>query len=80
MKEFDLGLSALRTDDGAARPPDTSEQVAMARTPEKRDAPKPPAEQSAKASKPGRPALWIVVGTSAALLAVLALVVLSGQG
>ena len=80
VEGFDLGLSTLGTDDEAAGSPNTPEQVAMARALEKRDAPKPPAEQSARVPKPGWPALWIVVGMFAAVLAVLALAVLNGRG
>ncbi len=60
VEGFDLGLSTLGTDDEAAGSPNTPEQVALARALEKRDAPKPPAEQSAKISTPGMPVLWIV--------------------
>lgn len=79
VEGFDLGLSTLGTDDEAAGSPNTPEQVAMARALEKRDAPRPPAEQSANVSKPGRPAVWIVVGVFVLVLAVLALVLLNGR-
>jgi len=80
VEGFDLGLSTLGTDDEAAGSPNTPEQVALARALEKRDAPKPPAEQSANVSRPGRPVLWIVIGVFAAVLAVLAVAVLNGRG
>jgi hypothetical protein len=76
---FDLGLSTLGTDDEAAGSPNTPEQVALAQAMEKRQTVKAPAEQSAKVSTPGRPAVWIVVGIFAILLAILALVVLNGR-
>ena len=79
VEGFDLGLSTLGTDDEAAGSPNTPEQVAMARALEKRHAPKPPAEQSARVSTLGQPAVWIVVGAFALLLAVLALVLLNGR-
>ncbi len=79
VEGFDLGLSTLGTDDEAAGSPNTPEQVALARALEKRDAPKPPVEQSANVSRPGRPVLWIVIGVFAVLLAVLAVVVLNGR-
>lgn len=80
VEGFDPGLSTLGTDDEAAGSPNTPEQVAMARALEKKNAPKPPAEQSANVSKPGRPAVLIIAAAFAALLAVLALAVLSGRG
>ena len=80
VEGFDLGLSPLGTDDEAAGSPNTPEQVAMARALEKRGAPQPPAEQSARVSKPGLPALWMVVAVFAAVLAVLAFAVLNGRG
>jgi len=80
VEGFDLGLSTLGTDDEAAGSPNTPEQVAMARALEMRDAPKPPAEQSANVSTLGMPALWIIAGVFAAVLAVLALVILNGRG
>ena len=76
---FDLGLSTLGTDDEAAGSPNTPEQVALARALEKRHAPKPAAEQSANVSRPGQPAVWIVVGAFVLLLAVLALALLNGR-
>ena len=79
VEGFDLGLSTLGTDDEAAGSPNTPEQVAMGRALEKRDAPKPAAEQSASVPKPGRPALWIVVGLFVAVLVVLALAALIGR-
>ena len=79
VEGFDLGLSTLGTDDEAAGSPNTPEQVAMARALEKRHAPKPPAEQSARVSTLGQPAVWIVAGAFALLLAVLALVLLGGH-
>ncbi len=80
VEGFDLGLSTLGTDDEAAGSPNTPEQVALARALEKHDAPKPPAEQSAKVATPGMPVLWIVGGVFAVLLAVLAVLVLNGRG
>ena len=80
VEGFDLGLSTLGTDDEAAGSPNTPEQVAMARALEKRHAPKPPAEQSARVAKLGQPALWMVVAVFAAVLAVLAFAVLNGRG
>lgn len=80
VQGFDLGLSTLGTDDEAAGSPNTPEQVALARALEKRDAPRPPAEQSANVSRPGMPVLWIVTGVFAVLLAVLAVAVLYGRG
>ncbi len=80
VEGFDLGLSTLGTDDEAAGSPNTPEQVVMARALEKRHAPKPPAEQSARVSKLGQPALWMVVAVFAAVLAVLAFAVLNGRG
>lgn len=79
VEGFDFGLSTLGTDDEAAGSPNTPEQVAMARALEKRRAPKPPAEQSARVSMLGQPTTWIVVGAFALLLAVLALVLLGGR-
>jgi len=80
VEGFDLGLSTLGTDDEAAGSPNTPEQVAMARALEKRNAPRPPAEQSANVSKPGRPVLWVIAAVFAAVLAVLVLAVLAGRG
>jgi hypothetical protein len=80
VEGFDLGLSTLGTDDEAAGSPNTPEQVALARALEKRNAPKSPAEQSANVSKPGRPALWIIVAVFVTVLAVLAVAVLNGRG
>ncbi len=80
VEGFDLGLSTLGTDDEAAGSPNTPEQVAMARALEKRNAPKPPAEQSANVSKAGRPALWIIVAVFVTVLAMLAVAVLNGRG
>ena len=76
---FDLGLSTLGTDDEAAGSPNTPEQVALARALEKRHAPKPAAEQSANVSRPGQPALWMVIGAFVLLLAVLALALVNGR-
>ena len=61
MEGFDLGLSTLGTGDEAAGSPNTAEQVAMARALGKCGAPKPPTEQSARVSKPGRLTPWIIV-------------------
>ena len=80
VEGFDLGLSTLGTDDEAAGSPNTPEQVALARALEKRNAPKPPAGQSANVSAPGMPVLWIVIGVFVVLLAVVAVVVLNGRG
>ena len=80
VEGFDLGLSTLGTDDEAAGSPNTPEQVALARALEKRDAPKPPAEQSANVSRLGMPVLWIVTGVFAVLLAAVAVAVLNGRG
>ena len=80
VEGFDLGLSTLGTDDEAAGTPNTPEQVAMARALEKRNAPRPPAEQSANVSKPGRPVLWVIAAVFAAVLAVLVAAVLAGRG
>ncbi len=80
VEGFDLGLSTLGTDDEAAGTPNTPEQVAMARALEKRNAPRPPAEQSANVSKRGQPVLWVIAAVFAAVLAVLVLAVLAGRG
>lgn len=57
---FDLGLSTLGTDDEASGAPNTPEQVAMARSLEKRNTPQAPPEQSAGKPTPGLPAVWSV--------------------
>ena len=63
VEGFDLGLSTLGTDDEASGTPNTPEQVAMARSLERRKAPQVPPEQSAGKPTPGLPAVWsIVVG------------------
>ena len=73
---FDPGLSTLGTDDEAAGTPNTPEQVAMARALEKRNAPRPPAEQSARVSRAGRPVVWIIAGAGVLVVALLVLAVL----
>ena len=58
---FDPGLSTLGTDDEAAGTPNTPEQVAMARSLERRKAPQAPPEQSSGKPTPGLPAVWSIV-------------------
>lgn len=78
VEGFDLGLSTLGTDDEASGTPNTPEQVAMARSLERRKAPQVPPEQSARKPTPGLPAVWsiavafilvvLVVGVAAVML------------
>ncbi len=74
---FDPGLSTLGTDDEAAGTPNTPEQVALAQALEKRNAPKPPAEQSANVSTPGMPAVWVIAGVFIVFLVVAVVAVLT---
>ena len=80
VEGFDLGLSTLGTDDEAAGTPNTPEQVALAQALEKRNAPRPPAEQSANVSTLGMPAVWIIAGVFAVFLVVAVAAVLRIPG
>ena len=80
VEGLDLGLSTLGTDDEAAGTPNTPEQVALARALEKRNAPRPPAEQSANVSKSGQPVLWVIASVFALLVVALAFAVLNNRG
>jgi hypothetical protein len=69
---YDPGLSPLGTDDEAAGHPATPAQVRMACRLEIKGAPSQPAEQGDRNSKPGLPAVWLIVG--AVIVVVIAIV------
>jgi hypothetical protein len=73
---FDVGLSTLGTDDEAAGTPNTPEQISLARALETRNAPRPPAEQSAQASRAVGPVAWTIAGVCMLVVVILALAVL----
>lgn len=72
---YDLGLSALGTDDEAAGTPPTPQEVAMADRLE-RAAPAQPAEQGARNPVPGFPAVWVIVAAFVAVLIALGVAIL----
>ncbi len=72
---YDLGLSALGTDDEAAGTPATPQEVAMARRLE-RAAPGQPAEQGARNPARAFPAVWIIVAAFVAVVIALAFAIL----
>ena len=77
VEGFDLGLSTFGTDDEEAGTPNTPEQVALAQALEKRNATKPPAEQSANVSTLGMPAVWIIAGVFAIFVLMLVMAALT---
>jgi hypothetical protein len=72
---YDLGLSALGTDDEASGTPPTPQEVAMAGRLE-RAAPAEPAEQGARNPVRGFPAVWVIVAAFVAVLIALGVAIL----
>lgn len=73
---YDPSLSPLGTDDEAGGHPNTPAQVRVARRLETGDAASQPAQPGDRNSKPGLPAVWLVVG---AVIVVVVAVVLAAS-